>query len=116
MRLHRNLSLLAVFLLAGFALAIVGSLNRILAHDRPSGPLYKTRSAVLARDGMAATSQPLATAAALRVQGVIDVLTHENRPPMADNNQAYEDETSPAGSPVPSKRELPLCPTRPTGR
>ena len=33
----------------------------------PSGPLHKTRSAVLARGGMAATSQPLATAAAIRV-------------------------------------------------
>ena len=37
--------------------------------------------------------------AALRVQGVIDVLTHENRPPMADNDEAYKDETAPAGSP-----------------
>ncbi len=37
------------------------------AHDRPSGPLHKTRSAVMARQGMAATSQPLATAAAIRV-------------------------------------------------
>src|ERR1700712_5103160 len=37
------------------------------AHDRPSGPVHKTRSAVLARNGMAATSHPLATAAAIRV-------------------------------------------------
>jgi gamma-glutamyltranspeptidase/glutathione hydrolase len=37
------------------------------AHDRPSGPLHKTRSAVIARHGMAATSQPLATAAAIQV-------------------------------------------------
>jgi gamma-glutamyltranspeptidase / glutathione hydrolase len=37
------------------------------AHDRPSGPLHKTRSAVMARQGMAATSQPLATATAIRV-------------------------------------------------
>src|SRR5215468_7880283 len=36
-------------------------------HDRPSGPLHKTRSAVIARQGMAATSQPLATATAIRV-------------------------------------------------
>ncbi|MDB5353524.1 MAG: gamma-glutamyltranspeptidase [Planctomycetota bacterium] len=42
-------------------------LTRVAAHDRPSGPLHKTRSAVLARNGMAATSQPLATAAAIRV-------------------------------------------------
>jgi xanthine dehydrogenase YagR molybdenum-binding subunit len=37
--------------------------------------------------------------AATRVKGVIDVLTHENRPRMADNDQAYKDETAPAGSP-----------------
>jgi xanthine dehydrogenase YagR molybdenum-binding subunit len=37
--------------------------------------------------------------AAQRVKGVLDVLTHENRPPMADNDQAYNDETAPAGSP-----------------
>jgi len=37
--------------------------------------------------------------AALRVKGVLDVLTHENRPPMADNDEAYKDETAPAGSP-----------------
>jgi gamma-glutamyltranspeptidase/glutathione hydrolase len=38
-----------------------------VAHDRPGGPLHKTRSTVTARHGMAATSQPLATAAAIRV-------------------------------------------------
>jgi xanthine dehydrogenase YagR molybdenum-binding subunit len=37
--------------------------------------------------------------AALRVKGVLDVLTHENRPPMASNDEAYKDETAPAGSP-----------------
>jgi gamma-glutamyltranspeptidase/glutathione hydrolase len=37
------------------------------AADRPSGPIHKTRSAVMARHGMAATSQPLATATAIRV-------------------------------------------------
>jgi xanthine dehydrogenase YagR molybdenum-binding subunit len=37
--------------------------------------------------------------AALRVKGVIDVLTHENRPHMADNDQAYKDEVAPLGSP-----------------
>jgi xanthine dehydrogenase YagR molybdenum-binding subunit len=36
---------------------------------------------------------------AMRVKGVIDVLTHEHRPPMADDDQAYKDETAPAGSP-----------------
>jgi len=39
----------------------------LMAHDRPSGPVDKTRSAVVASHGMAATSQPLATLAALRV-------------------------------------------------
>jgi xanthine dehydrogenase YagR molybdenum-binding subunit len=36
---------------------------------------------------------------ALRVGGVIDVLTHENRPPMADADEAYSDDTAPEGSP-----------------
>ena len=45
----------------------LGSERRVLAADRPYGPLHKTRSAVLARQGMAATSQPLATAAAIWV-------------------------------------------------
>jgi xanthine dehydrogenase YagR molybdenum-binding subunit len=37
--------------------------------------------------------------AAMRVKGVIDVLTHENRPHMADNDEAYKDEVAPQGSP-----------------
>jgi xanthine dehydrogenase YagR molybdenum-binding subunit len=37
--------------------------------------------------------------AAMRVPGVIDVLTHENRPPMPDNDQAYKDDVAPDGSP-----------------
>lgn len=36
---------------------------------------------------------------ALRVAGVIDVLTHENRPPMASTDSAYKDDTAPEGSP-----------------
>ena len=36
---------------------------------------------------------------ALRVAGVIDVLTHENRPHMADNDQAWHDDVAPGGSP-----------------
>jgi gamma-glutamyltranspeptidase / glutathione hydrolase len=39
----------------------------LFAADRPTGPLHKTRSAVMAKHGMAATSQPLATATAIRV-------------------------------------------------
>src|SRR5580693_1055932 len=41
--------------------------RRAEAGDRPAGPLHKTRSAVMARNGMAATSQPLATVTAIRV-------------------------------------------------
>jgi xanthine dehydrogenase YagR molybdenum-binding subunit len=37
--------------------------------------------------------------AATRVKGVLTVLTHENRPAMADNDQAYKDEVAPDGSP-----------------
>ena len=37
--------------------------------------------------------------AALRVEGVLDVFTHENRLPLPDNDQAYADVVAPAGSP-----------------
>jgi gamma-glutamyltranspeptidase / glutathione hydrolase len=57
------LGLAAFFLILGLA-TVAG---RVLAADRPAGPLHKTRSAVMARGGMAATSQPLATSTALRV-------------------------------------------------
>src|SRR5690242_16104290 len=49
------------------AFGALGTIARLAAYDRPTGPLHKSRSAVLARNGMAATSQPLATAAAIRV-------------------------------------------------
>jgi xanthine dehydrogenase YagR molybdenum-binding subunit len=40
------------------------------------------------------------TAAALRVGGVIDMLTHQHRPRMADSDDAYKDDTAPEkGSP-----------------
>src|SRR5258707_9558656 len=41
----------------------------------------------------------LDTGAALAVRGVLTVLTHDNRPPLPDNDQAYKDEVAPAGSP-----------------
>jgi xanthine dehydrogenase YagR molybdenum-binding subunit len=44
---------------------------------------------------------------ALRVDGVIDVLTHQNRPPMASTDAAYKDEVAPEGSPF-----RPLCDDR----
>ncbi|MFO0891489.1 MAG: gamma-glutamyltransferase [Isosphaeraceae bacterium] len=56
----------ALLLLTLISLGLGGH-GLALAADRPSGPLHKTRSAVMARNGMAATSQPLATAAAIRV-------------------------------------------------
>ncbi len=36
---------------------------------------------------------------ALRVAGVLAVLTHENRPPMANTDSAYKDDVAPDGSP-----------------
>jgi len=39
------------------------------------------------------------TSAALRVEGVLDVLTPENRPRMADTPAAYKDDVAPDGSP-----------------
>src|ERR1700736_2614402 len=36
---------------------------------------------------------------ALRVAGVIDVLTHQNRPRMAEADSAYKDDVAPEGSP-----------------
>ncbi len=56
-----------VIALGVLAWAVLGPAPRLSAHDRPHGPLKKTRSAVMAQRGMAATSQPLATAAAVRV-------------------------------------------------
>ncbi len=39
------------------------------------------------------------TSAATKVKGVLTVLTHESRPAMADNDQAYKEDVSPEGSP-----------------
>jgi xanthine dehydrogenase YagR molybdenum-binding subunit len=39
------------------------------------------------------------TSRALAVEGVLDVLTHENRPKMASTDEAYNDECLPGGSP-----------------
>lgn len=41
----------------------------------------------------------LDTSVAKRVAGVIDVVTHQNRPSMADNDMAYKDDVAPLGSP-----------------
>ena len=39
------------------------------------------------------------TSAALAVEGVLSVLTHENRPSMAESDSAYKDDVAPEGSP-----------------
>src|SRR5947209_17523385 len=39
------------------------------------------------------------TSEALAIEGVIDVLTHENRPRMARSKKAYEDDVAPGGTP-----------------
>src|SRR6187397_962162 len=49
------------------AFAVAGVLMQQPAGDRPAGNSRGTRSAVMARNGVIATSQPLATAAGLRV-------------------------------------------------
>src|SRR3954452_14740713 len=41
----------------------------------------------------------LDTDAALQVEGVLDALTHANRPPLADKDEAWKDEVAPDGSP-----------------
>lgn len=53
--------------LAGAASILTLGASRVLAHDRPHGPIHKSRSAVLARNGMAATSHPLASEAAIQI-------------------------------------------------
>ena len=39
------------------------------------------------------------TGRAMRVRGVLDVLTHSHRPAMADDEKAYKDDVAPLGSP-----------------
>src|SRR3954452_16776282 len=81
--LQRPGSLALLVMFAILAPMVLGGLTRLAAHDRPSGPLHKSRSAVMARHGMAATSQPLATATAIRIleQGgnAIDAAIAANR-------------------------------------
>jgi gamma-glutamyltranspeptidase / glutathione hydrolase len=56
-----------IIAVAGLTWLNLGIDRRAEAGDRPSGPLHKTRSSVMARHGIAATSQPLATEAAIHV-------------------------------------------------
>src|SRR3954470_19175772 len=51
----------------GAAVVMVSMLMQHPAGDRPAGNTRGTRSVVMARNGVIATSQPLATAAGLRV-------------------------------------------------
>ncbi|MEL6534638.1 MAG: gamma-glutamyltransferase [Bacteroidota bacterium] len=48
-------------------LILLGAMTTVHAQDRLTGQTFTTRSEVLAKNGMAATSQPLATQAALQV-------------------------------------------------
>lgn len=57
----------ALLTTTAFLALMLLAVARVAAHDRTTGPIHKSRSAVLARHGMAATSQPLATEAAIRV-------------------------------------------------
>ena len=59
-------SLLDVSLILALVFGL-GPIRSVAAHDRPTGPPRKTRSVVHARRGMAATSQPLASQAAIEV-------------------------------------------------
>ncbi len=54
-----------VWLIAGLAFLVSG--EQVVAYDRVSGDSFVSRSVVLARNGMAATSQPLATQVALDI-------------------------------------------------
>ncbi|QEH32707.1 Putative gamma-glutamyltransferase YwrD [Aquisphaera giovannonii] len=65
-RLDSAAAVLAILVLACLGPDSIGK-NRAEAADRPHGPRHKTRSAVIAREGLAATSQPLASMAAIRV-------------------------------------------------
>ncbi len=50
-----------------FAMVCIAIVSPGHAQDRPAGKLFATRSEVMARNGMAATSQPLATQAAIDI-------------------------------------------------
>ena len=53
---------------------------------------------------------------ALSVEGVIDVLTHQNRPPMASADSAYKDDVAPEGSPFRPLYDDRIMVQRPAGR
>src|SRR6476661_4611581 len=78
--------------------------------SRVDGPAKVTGAAHYAADfntdglvyGAVATStiakgriKQIDTSAAKRVRGVFDVLTHDNRPPMADKDDAWKDDVAP---------------------
>lgn len=58
---------LAAWLVLAMTALALGWSTMTRAGDRPAGAVGKTRSVVLAREGLACTSQPLATQAALQV-------------------------------------------------
>ncbi|MGH9339863.1 MAG: gamma-glutamyltransferase [Acidobacteriota bacterium] len=59
----KTVILILIVLSAGLGLLIAGT----LMHDRPAPNIQQTRSEVMARNGIIATSQPLASAAGLKV-------------------------------------------------
>src|SRR5215469_1864558 len=55
------------WLAACYLLAVMTMKNQAAGHDRPTGDLHQSRSAIVARHGIVATSQPLAAQAGLDV-------------------------------------------------
>jgi gamma-glutamyltranspeptidase / glutathione hydrolase len=67
MRLHATIGVLAVSMVGMVHVAMMAMMSAQHPGDRPAGNPRGTRSPVLARNGLIATSQPLASAAGLRV-------------------------------------------------
>src|SRR3954464_1598674 len=69
---RKNMKRIVLVLLAAFALITVSSaqapdIYHARPGDRPAANIHSTRSVVYGRNGMIATSQPLASAAGLKV-------------------------------------------------
>ena len=78
----------------GFA-KVTGSAKYAAEIDAPALAYGSVLTSAIAKGRIARID----SSAALRVHGVIEVLTHDNRPPMPDDDESYKDETAPAGSP-----------------
>ena len=64
----------------------------------PASPMAASSTSTIAKGRIARID----ASEALRVEGVLDVLTHENRPPMADTDEAYKDDVAPDRLAVPA--------------